>query len=491
MTDPHLPTTDGKPRSTSQLRAAEALAEGYAGKLRYVFGTQTGWHFWDGMRWQPDGTNHTHRALHKTAETLAKLAVAGIEPVSLVNELSRSAGRRGALEMAQYLDEFATDLAQMDAKPYLLNCRNGTLDLKTLTLREHDPADMLTQVTACDYDPTATSPLWDQFLDTALPDVEVREYLQRMIGYSLIGEVIHHVFPILIGEGGNGKGTFYEVVMHTLGDYAAPFDSALLIQTRTDFRSANAPAPALLGLKGKRFVVTSETDEGAKLATAKMKFYTGGDTITARAMYARTDTVFTPSHTMFMVTNYEPMLSSEDAAAWQRITTIPFDVKIRGTDLEIPGFTSQLKQAAPAVLAWAVEGLRMYYERGLDAPAKVRARTNEYHAKTDSIATYISARLSPVDDPKAKVPRTQVWDDWLRWAKAEGAEVGRQSDFYTKVAKHYDMAKTSGTWVFRGVELAKDDLDVEIDPSVFDDPAVVEFRSSSSTTPTTETEVSS
>lgn len=466
----------GKLTSTSQLRVAETLALLHAKDLRYVFGTPTGWHFWDSQRWQPDGTNRARAALHSTIERLAVLAVSGKAPPALISEMSKAAGRRGALEMAQYLDEFATDPAEMDNAPHLLNCSNGTLDLRTFELRPHNPDDMLTQVTNAAYDPSATSELWQSFLDTALPDVEVREYLQRLVGYSLVGEVIHHVFPILIGEGGNGKGTFYEAVMHTLGDYAAPFDSALLIQTRSDFRSANAPAPALLGLKGKRFVVTSETDDGAKLATAKMKFYTGGDTITARAMYAKSDTVFAPSHTMFMVTNYEPMLSSEDGAAWQRITTIPFDVKIRGTDLEIPGFTAQLKGASDAILTWAVEGYRQFLQQGLNPPQQVLTRTREYHAKTDSVATYIATRLSPAGDPKARIPRTQVWNDWLDWAKAEGAEPGKQSDFYAKVAKSFDMGKTSGTWVFRDIVVASDEL--EPDPELFTDPVVVQIDKS-------------
>lgn len=460
------PGTTGSLPTQGQTRAAETLALLHAGKIRHVFGTATGWYFWDGTRWKADGSNHARRALRRTLQHMGKAAVTNTELLKTVNELSKSSAQRGALEIASHLDEFATDLDQMDTHPYLLNCANGTLDLQTFELHEHDPDDLLTQVTRAAYVPGThdeASELWTQFLNTILPDAEVREYLQRLVGYSLIGEVTHHVFPILIGEGGNGKGTFYEAIMWALGDYAAPFDSMLLITTRNDFKSANAPAPALLGLKGKRFVVTSETDEGAKLATAKMKFYTGGDTLIARAMYARTDTVFEPSHTMFMVTNHEPMLSSEDEAAWQRITTIPFNVKIRGTDLEIPGFTSQLKAAKDAILDWAVEGLKKFNEHGLAAPQQVLSRTAAYHAKTDSVATYISSRLSSAGDPKAKIPRSQVWEDWLKWSKAEGVESGKQSDFYVKVSKHYEMGKTSGVWVFRDLVLQQDVLEPELE----------------------------
>lgn len=456
----------GSAPSAGQTRAAELLALTNVGKLRHVFGTPTGWHYWDGKRWRPDPSNHARRALLRTIKTMSGMALAGQLPASTASELQKSSAQRGALEIASHLDEFATELDLMDNQPYLLNVANGTLDLETMELRAHDPGDLLTQVTRAGYVPDTTSELWTRFLDVALPDIEVRQYLQRLVGYSLIGEVIHHVFPIFLGDGGNGKGTLIETLMWALGDYAAPFDSTLLLRTRTDFKSADAPAPAVLGLKGKRMVFTSETEKGAQLATAKMKFFTGGDTLTARGLHAKANTVFPPSHTMFMVSNYEPELSSDDTAAWQRITAVPFNVKIRGTDLEIPGFTQQLRQAADAVLTWAIEGLRMYHAEGLNPPQQVQLRTAEYHAKTDAVAQYAGARLAVSSNPKAKVPRSEVWNDWVIWSKAEGVPAGKQSDFYAKLSESFTMSKTQGVWVFRGVDIMPDTL--ADDEDIFD-----------------------
>lgn len=451
-------TTPGTPSTTGQTRGAEALAAAYAGKLRYVFGTPTGWHYWDGKRWKPDNSNHARSALLTTIRSLGKQAAAQLIPQSTYTELLKASSQRGALEIASNLDDFATSLEEMDNQPLLLNVANGTLDLQTFELRDHDPGDLLTQVTTAAYDSGADTSLWSSFLDTVLPDKEVRDYLQRLVGYSLLGEVRHHIFPVLIGVGGAGKGTFYETVVHALGDYAAPFDAALLIRSRADFKNANAPAPAILGLKGKRFVVTSETEDGDKLATAKMKFFTGGDTLIARGLHAKANTVFAPSHTMFMVTNYEPLLNSEDEAAWQRITTVPFNVKIRGTSLEIPGFTIQLRQAADAVLTWAVEGLAKYYERGLDAPAQVLARTAAYQAKVDMVSQFIATQLTATGDPTDRVPRSEVWSEWLSWSKAEGAEPIKQSDLYAKVSEHYTQGKVAGVRVFRGLSLQPTEL---------------------------------
>ena len=462
MTSVPEPDLTGVQPSTGQMRGAETLVLLHQHRLRHVFNTPTGWHYWDGQRWRPDDSNHARECLLGTIAHMSKLSLAGHIPATTIAEMHRSSGQRGVMEIASHMSPFAVSNSDMDSNPYLLNTANGTLDLRSFDLRPHDPGDLITQVTKAAYNPEEKSQLWDSFLTTVLPDAEVRDYLQRLIGYSLLGEVTHHVFPLLIGEGGNGKGTFYGAILDALGDYAAPFDSTLLLQTRSDFASANAPAPAVLGLKGKRFVVTSETPEDAKLATAKMKFFTGGDTLTARGLHAKANTVFEPSHTMFMVSNFEPRLSSEDAAAWQRIVAIPFNVKIRGTDLEIPGFDHQLRSAKDAILTWAVEGLRAFYDRGLDAPSQVLLRTAAYHAKTDGVAQYIDARLQPASGPlaaKAKLPRTEIWEDFLRYAKAENIETPRQSDFYAKVAKTYDMSKTNGVWVFRGVEISSDVFD--------------------------------
>ena len=42
-------------------------------------------------------------------------------------------------------------LSRFDSNPYLINCRNGTFDLNTMTFREHDWCDYLTMQTAFDY----------------------------------------------------------------------------------------------------------------------------------------------------------------------------------------------------------------------------------------------------------------------------------------------------------------------------------------------------
>lgn len=136
-----------------------------------------------------------------------------------------------------------------------------SVDLDALELKPHNPADRITKVTNAAYHPDATSPEWNNFLQRVLPDPEVRAYLARFIGVSLIGEVLEQIFTIAYGEGANGKGVFYETILHTLGDYAHSTESDLFMTSKNN---ANAASPAIVALLGKRFIVASETEKGRK-----------------------------------------------------------------------------------------------------------------------------------------------------------------------------------------------------------------------------------
>ncbi len=136
----------------------------------------------------------------------------------------------------------------MDADPYLVNCANGTLDLRSMQLRPHDPTDRITKVTAGAYRPGETGTgAWAEFLQQVLPDEDVRVFLQRVVGVALLGKVVEHVLPILTGTGANGKGVFYGALLHALGDYVSWFPGTVVLsrempETRS-MRSLRCPSP--------------------------------------------------------------------------------------------------------------------------------------------------------------------------------------------------------------------------------------------------------
>ncbi len=136
----------------------------------------------------------------------------------------------------------------------------------------------------------------------------MRGYLGRVTGLSLEGRVTEHLLPVHWGSGANGKSTFIEACMFTLGDYAAPADPQLLTA-----RTFDAHPTGAADLFGMRLAVLHETDKGSALAEATVKRLTGGDRIKARKM--REDFWwFTPSHTFALLTNRQPTIGGTDTA---------------------------------------------------------------------------------------------------------------------------------------------------------------------------------
>lgn len=401
-----------------QARIAYRLAGSYAGRLLHVHGI--GWHAWDGKRWTEDTSGATKRAV---LDVLRQSLASSLDDKGLrddVRKCETAAGVAGVLDLAAALEPFAACVEDLDADPWLLNVANGTLDLRTLALREHDPADRITKVTRAGYDPEAGAPTWERFLATVLPDADVREYLQRLAGLALLGKVEEHLFPVATGTGANGKGTSYTALLHAFGDYGHAAESDLFMQAKAN---PNAASPALMRLRGVRFVVVSETEEGHRLAAALMKNLTGGDPITARPLYGKPVT-FEPSHTSLMVTNHLPKVSGDDPAIWRRIRVLPFVVVIPEgeRDGKLP---DRLKLEADGILAWAVRGYRDYTARGMAAPAAVTVATDRYHHDSDAVAQFIEYCHT---GPQFTATTTQLHNAFHDWARREGiaVEMGRK-----------------------------------------------------------------
>jgi len=345
-----------------------------------------------------------------------------------VTACQTAAGVRGILEIAAALEPFAVTAGGLDADPFLLNVANGTLNLQTLQLRPHNPADRITKVCAAAYAPANRSGEWETFLARVLPDPDVRGYLQRFVGVGLLGAVREQEFTIALGPGANGKGVFYGAVLHALGDYAHTAESDLFMTTKAN---ANAASPAVMALRGRRFVVCSETERDHRLAAALMKNLTGGDPITARGLH-RDPVTFNPAHSVLMVTNWLPKVAGNDPAVWRRMRVIPFDVTIPESERD-PALGERLRLAADAVLSWAVAGWEDYQRRGMDAPEAVQTATADYRRRSDSIARFIDDRL--LVNPHMWVAVAELWQAWESWAADDGAEPITKRDFSEELDK--------------------------------------------------------
>lgn len=418
---------------------AYRLAGVHEDRLLHVHGI--GWHCWDGTRWAPDDSGEAARAVLEVLRDALVESLGGDQELrSDVRKCESYNGIQGVLGIASALTQFAATVGDLDADPYLLNLANGTIDLRTMELRGHSPRDRITKVARAAFDPSAPTPGWTAFLERVLPVVDVRQYLQRLVGLALLGRVGEHILPILTGTGANGKGTAYKAVCWALGDYASTAEPDLFMHRE------GAHPTGEMDLLGRRLIVVSESERDRRLAEATMKRLTGGDTIRARRM--RQDFVeFEPSHTPLLITNHLPKVSGDDPAIWRRIRVIPFDVEIPKAERD-PHLEERLQAEADAVLGWALAGWADYRARGgLAEPAAVLAATDDYQLASDAISRFIADECV-TSSPTVKATTTQLFEQWEKWRSVDGTEVVSMKAFGQALDKKgFPAAKArDGRW---------------------------------------------
>jgi putative DNA primase/helicase len=381
------------------------------------------WMPWNGQRWVVD-TACQVEALAKSVgrELFAEIARAIEQGADekLVQEITRhgkatlmARGWQNMMTAARSEIGIAVQPDRFDADPWLLNCANGTVDLRTGELRPHCREDYLTKLAPVEYLPAseAECPHWEAFIDDIFDgDQSLVGLLRRLLGYCLTGDVREQVLPILWGKGSNGKSTLLNVLLDVLGDYAMKAPPDLLMD-----RTGNAHPTERADLFGKRLVVANETEDGRRLAESLVKDLTGGDRIRARRM--REDFwEFTPQHKILLATNHKPEVRGGDHAIWRRLALIPFTetfwdqekgetgTENRQMDKSLP---AKLKAEAPGILGWLVRGCLEWQRDGLNLPDKVRTATAEYRGQQDKIGLFIEQCC--VVDSKAFVGATVLF----------------------------------------------------------------------------------
>jgi putative DNA primase/helicase len=395
---------------------ADRYAAEHADRLRYVAGFSPPWLRWDGFRWARDETGEHMEAAKLTADRLLVEAVARDRKWARYASQTRRASRlRAMVSLASSDGRLARNTSGFDADPGLLNTPSGTMDLRTMELRPHSPADGLTLLSGGAYRPDATAPTWRAFLERILgSDPELEPFFRRLAGVSAIGAVREHLLAILWGGGANGKSTAANALAFALGDYAHAGTVELLLGRHRP----GAATPDVADLRGRRLVTVAETREDGRLSAERVKALTGGDPITARHLYAQPFT-FQPSHTTWLLTNHRPRVDDDGDAIWRRLLLVPFTVTIPEHERDVD-LGRRLELEADGILGWIVQGAAEYLAEGLNPPLSVRAATAEYRQGEDAFAAWLDECTEL--DTASFTPTAELRASYAEWARRNGSE---------------------------------------------------------------------
>ena len=378
-----LPLALLRPDQQTDLANARRFVKAHGDEVRFCHPWRE-WLIWDGARWKREVDGAPVRLAKSIADEIWATA-RDVDDGKLLKFAASVASRRAIdamLALAQSDLPILPD--EMDRDGWLLNCPNGTLDLRSGTLREHRREDSLTLLCPTRFNPKAKAPRWERFLKVVFAgDAELIRFVQRCLGYSLTGDVREQILLILWGVGANGKSTLLNAFLHALGtDYAMQAAPDLLITKRGDSHPTERA-----DLFRKRFVSAVETEDGRKLAESLVKQLTGGERIRARRM--RKDFFeFNPTHKLVLCTNHKPRVKGTDHAIWRRIRLIPFTQRFEA-DRQDKTLPDKLAAEAEGILAWAVRGCLDWQANGLGEPSAVKAATADYRNSQDAIAEFI------------------------------------------------------------------------------------------------------
>ncbi|MDP8951251.1 MAG: phage/plasmid primase, P4 family, partial [Actinomycetota bacterium] len=341
---------------------------------------------WDDRRYAWDARGEAVKLAHMTARSIfheAAHAESEDEQKAITKWAlaSQNEPRINAM-LSQAKPYLAVGMEELDRDPWLVNCQNGTLDLRTGRLNGHDPADRITKIVPVDYDPDAPCLRFKLFLKEALVDDAVIKFVKRYSGYTLTGITRERLLAILYGFGKNGKTTLVELLHEVLGDYARNTDVETLL-----IKKYQGVGNDVAALKGARFVSAAEVEKGRRLAESKVKQLTGRDTVTARFLFGE-NFDFKPEFKLWLSTNNKPVIQGTDDAIWDRIRLIPFKQRFEGRRAD-PKLPDKLRAELAGVFAWMVEGCLEWQEHGLEEPETVTEATKQYREEMDTLAAFL------------------------------------------------------------------------------------------------------
>ncbi|NBO71352.1 hypothetical protein EBV26_12875 [bacterium] len=361
---------------------------------------------------------------------------------------------------------------KIDTRPELLCFKNGVIDFKTKTFRRGQPDDNLSKTTKIDYIPLdqerhrALIDEINEFMAQLFPEPELREYMWEHLASTLIGINREQTFNIYIGGGSNGKSKLIELMSACLGEYKAVLPITAVTQKRAMIGGAS---PELAVLKGVRYAVMQEPTKGDRINEGILKEITGGDDMTARALFKNTIT-FVPQFKLVVCTNVLFDIKSNDDGTWRRIRLCPYKSKFcenpKTDDPEEPYQFLIDKNLDVKLKTWVNVFMAMLVKKAFETDGKVRtcaavtASSNKYRNTQDYLSEFFRDKIRPADE-ESYIKKTEVYEEFKKWYVVQhGKNIPKANELYDYMTKKFGKIAGKG---WRKCRIVYDDDDINED----------------------------
>ena len=298
----------------------------------------------------------------------------------------------------------------MDSNPMLFAFKDSVYDLslsegKAIGKRAIEPTDYIT--ITCGYNYPTRNPVVRQQMETVLKSIwskkgkygddgETYEYVMKVLSSTLCGTRWMEAFYILTGSGRNGKGLLFELLQAVMGDYYYQLPVQVLT---TKIDNPRAPNPDIANLVGKRIACSSEPEANERLHEGTVKYMTGGDKLTGRALYG-SPVQFKPQFGLFLQCNNIPNFNgiTRGGVMRNRVIPFPFEFKAEPASDREKKSDPLIKDVLCKSAEWRDEMFYLLLDQfesvrgkgidGVKMPTLVEERTSEYVSENNLIGCW-------------------------------------------------------------------------------------------------------
>lgn len=285
----------------------------------------------------------------------------------------------------QFLSTAYLPTPEVDPNTVLINLMNGTFEItsKGTKLRPFAASDFLTYQLPFDYNPEAKAPIFEDYLNTVLPDKDRQKILAEYIGFLFIkngsNSLKEEKALILYGSGANGKSVFFEIINALLGEENT---STYSLQSLTEEKGYHR---AKLANK----LVNYASEINGKLETSLFKQLVSGEPVEARLPYGQPFILKQYARLIFN-SNELPKEVEQTNAYFRRFLIIPFDVTIPEENQDKNLHSKIIENELSGVFNWVLEGLHRLLRQGkfTHCEAVIKA-VEQYKLQSDSVRLFL------------------------------------------------------------------------------------------------------
>ncbi len=301
----------------------------------------------------------------------------------------------------------------------LVSLTNGILDMAALMtgqdecLTPNSPDWFSLASLPYGFDPSATCPKWEAFLERNLEmDPERIKIVQEWAGYCLLPSTEEQNFLINEGEGANGKGVFTAGLTAMLGEKNV---SSVPLELFNDKFARTDTLGKLLNAAG-------DCGEIDKASEGFIKSFTHGD----RMFFDRKNSsgvTCRPTARLMISCNNRPRFSDRTDGIWRKMLLIPWRVQIaekeqvRGMD-KVEWWTKTGELAG--MLNWAIRGLhRLLQQKGFTSSIVMKDAVNDYKTDVNPARQFLQEYCRP-GGKDSRILGKDLYDSYHSWCKKNG-----------------------------------------------------------------------